>query len=269
MVKALVAQFPALQSMGQGQQAQQPNALQGYTWPGVTFFQGQGQAPFSNLSPFEGAKGSGAESITGGLALGTYGKSSSQQPAGGAQQPFTLGQLNLPSLQLPQAVASQQGAGGEDLGGMTGGAPSSGGTTIGISDILGAGQEALNLFSPGTGTAFDPTGQTKTPAYQEQRAGERVDYSNATGSPSGLPQGLNLGALTSTLTPTQSLPSGTTFSTDMSGYGVTPSSLQTQYSLPSDTTFSMPGAGETLFAPGSPADLGMASPTADWMNAAM
>jgi hypothetical protein len=189
LLDALMAQFPGLAQLGQ--QPQQPSALQGYQWPGQTFFPGQGQQGFGNLSPFEGAKGFGSESITAGLALGNFGKSSSQQSgatAGAAAQPFSLGALSLPSLALPQAVAAQQGGFGEGMGDV--GAPTgepAGGMTIGAGDVLGGAQQAIDLFGGSALGQQTPTPGT-TEALAEQRAGERVDYSNATGSPGGIPQ---------------------------------------------------------------------------------
>ena len=248
LLDALMQQFPGLSQLGQGQQ-QQPNALQGYQWAGPQFFPGQGVGSLGQLSPFEGAKGFGSESITAGLALGNYGKSGSQQtPTGQAAQPFSLGQLSLPSLQLPQQVAAQQGGAGEE---MLGGAPAEaqGGVSINAGDVLGAGQQALDLFSGGSALGQ----QTTTPGYAEQRAGERTDYSNLTGSPSGIPQSI--------LTPPAPLSSflqpgfgaDTTFSMGLpENFGVLSPSAPPQ-SLTPGTTFEMPGAGPTSYAPGGSA----------------
>lgn len=188
LLQSLLAQFPGLEGMRQAPQQQSPSALQGYQWPGITFVPGQGTPQsLGNLSPFEGAKGFGSESITAGLALGNYGKSSSQQSpmSGQAAQPFSLGQLSLPTLSLPQMVAAQQGGYGDGLGeaGATGeGAEGAGGISLNLGDAIGTAQEGLSAFgTPNLGT------QTTTPGFAEQRAGER-DYSNVTGSPSGIPQ---------------------------------------------------------------------------------
>lgn len=263
LYKALMSAFPGLQGLG-GQQGQ-PSTLQslGYQGMGPQFFQGQGSGSFQNLSPFEGAKGFGSESITGGLASGTLGKSQSQQAPTGS------GLLSLPQLQLPQAVAAQQGAYGQlDAGAGAGGGEPQGGITIGAGDVLGAGQQLYDLFGGGSTLGT----QTQTPGYQAYRQGERTDYSGATGSPGGLPQslqGLNLGALNSTLVLQQSLPQGTTFSPIGDQSLLTaPGALPTQYSLPSDATFSMPGAGETMTAPGGSAQtaLGQPAPQGDLLG---
>lgn len=185
LVEALKQQFPQL---AQTQQA--PDPLAGYQWPGINFGSGQTSNNFSNLSPFEGAKGFGSESITAGLALGNYGKSSSQgssTPAGSTAQPFSLGTLSLPTLALPQQVAATQGGFGADLGGPSAGSGegSGGGVTVSAGDVLDAGQNLKTLFgSP----PEQPSGNPESQALQAQRAGERVDYSSATGSPGGIPQ---------------------------------------------------------------------------------
>ena len=264
LIQQLMAQFPGLQGMTQA--PQQPNALQGYQWAGPQFFPGQGQGGFGNLSPFEGAKGFGSESITAGLALGNYGKSSSQQPsqpAGAVAQPFSLGALSLPTFSLPQQVAAQQGGFGEgDTGAPMGGqGEPSGGMTISAGDVLGGADALSGMFSPDLGT------QPTTPGLAEQRAGERTDYSNATGSPGGIPQGtgaLNPGSLSSFLQP--GLSAGTTFSMGApENFGVlNPSPAQT---LAPGTTFEMPGSGPTSFAPGGSAQTALGAGPTDWMGA--
>jgi len=174
IIEALLAQFPGLQGL-RGQQQGPPTTLQtlGYQSQGPEFFQGQGQNAFS-LSPFESASGVSPESITGGLAQGTFGKSASQSPLG--TPPSQPSALSLPSLQLPMAqTAAIQGGfgGGEMVGGQE---PGGGGFTVSAGDVLDAGQSIAGLFSPGTGTAFDPGQQMQQPAVQEQRAGERQTF---------------------------------------------------------------------------------------------
>ena len=114
IMQALLAQFPGLEGLrGQAGSQQQPRTLAslGYQWPGAQVYQGQGQNAFT-LSPFEGVSGVSPESITGGLAQGTFGRSASISPLGTPAQSSSL--LSLPSLQLPmaQAAAMQGGFGG-------------------------------------------------------------------------------------------------------------------------------------------------------------
>src|SRR3990167_5124533 len=249
--KALLAQFPGLESLGQQQGQQPPRTLQGlgYQWPGVQLYQGQGAGSFQ-LSPFESAGGVSPESITGGLAQGTFGKSGSQSPLGTSQQQGSS-LLSLPSLSLPMAqVAATQGGYGEGgMGDTTAPAEGSGGFTIGAGDVLGAGETIAGLFSPGTGTAFDPGQQTQPPAYQDYRAGER-DLSTLGGS--FLQNALSPPApLSSFLNPINT--SGMTFSAGapenfgVLNYGQTPTQT-----LAPGTTFEMPG-GTTMSAPGGSA----------------
>lgn len=250
LVDALMQQFPGLASLGpQAQQA--PNPLQAYQYPGPQFFPGQG-APnsFGNLSPFEGAKGMGSESITAGLALGNYGKSQSQTPMGSTAQPFSLGQLNLPSLQLPQQVAAAQGGGDELTGGAIGAGAPQGGVTIGANDVLGGVNQAIDML-PGSNLG----NQTTTPGFAEQRAGERTDYSNLTGSPSGIPQTIPQFSLSPAQT---GAPAGfgadTSFSVGNQTPPLAPGGFQpTSFTLPEsgDVSMSAPG-GSAQFALGQP-----------------
>lgn len=182
VVQALMKQFP---SLAQGQQtAPTTLATLGYQSPGVQLFSGQGTGSFGNaLSPFEGAGGVSPESITGGLAMGSFGKSSSQQPVGGG----TFGNLSLPSLSLPMAqVASAQAsaAGNEGLGGgdtSASSAPAGNSGGVGLGDLTGAAGKAIDLFGAGSlGTQSDLQGSSPQ-AYQQQRAGER-DLSTLGGS---------------------------------------------------------------------------------------
>ena len=259
LIQQLMAQFPGLQGMSQ--QPQQPNALQGYQWAGPQFFPGQGQGSLGNLSPFEGAKGFGSESITAGLALGNYGKSSSQSagaPAGAASQPFSLGALSLPNFSLPQQVAAQQGGFGEgaDTGAPMGGqGEPSGGMTISAGDVAKGADVLSGLFQPDLGT------QPTTPGLAEQRAGERTDYSNATGSPSGIPQLSQFGGILSA--PTSAPPGfdSATFSMpDGSTNPLAPGGFQ-------PTSFEMPGGSPTSFAPGGSAQTALGAGPTDWMGA--
>ncbi len=180
LVKALQAQFPSLAPQDQGAPTLQS---MGYSFPGVQLYQGQGTGNFASLSPFESAGGASPESITGGLAMGTFGKSSSQTPAGQPTQ--GLGSLSLPSLNLPMAqVASSQAASGGASGDTGLGAPSTpvGSNGIGLDQIMGGAGQAVNyLTQQGRTTGPQQQGQP-----QSQPTG--VDYSNATGSPGGLPQ---------------------------------------------------------------------------------
>src|SRR3990167_3589486 len=267
--KALLAQFPGLESLGQQQGQQPPRTLQGlgYQWPGVQLYQGQGTGSFQ-LSPFESAGGVSPESITGGLAQGTFGKSGSQSPLGTSQQQGSS-LLSLPSLSLPMAqVAATQGGYGEgDMGGAT--APAEGGgITISAGDVLGAADKIAGYFAPGTGTAFDPGQQTQTPAYQDYRAGER-DLSTLGGSFLGQMLGPGQGAQIpnpfqyAQSFPGQGLSESTTFSAEMpAGWGVT-----NPNTLPAGTTFEMLAGGQspTMSAPGGSAAtaLGPAAPQGD------
>jgi hypothetical protein len=76
---------------------------------------------------------------------------------------------------MAQIAATQGGWGGGLEGGEMpmGGAEQPGGFSISAGDVLGGAQNIAGLFSPGTGTAFAPAGETQTPAYQGYRAGER------------------------------------------------------------------------------------------------
>lgn len=239
LLQALLAQFPGLQGLqGQPGGQEQPRSLMslGYQGQGPQLFQGQGTSAFT-LSPFEGAKGFGAESITGGLAQGTFGKSASQTPFGGAPAANQNALLSLPSLTLPmaQVAAAQGGYGGDTMAGSSMGGQEDGGISVSAGDILGAGQDIAGLFAPGTGTAFDPGQQTQQLAYQAQRAGER-DLSTLGGSFLGATSAS--GAFPYVQTPTLS--------------------IEQAMANPSDLTFStMPSGGaapsETMFAPGGPA----------------
>lgn len=184
VVQALMQQFPAL-----GGQSQQPNTLasMGYSFPGVSLYQGQGTGSFGNaLSPFESAGGSSPESITGALATGSLGKSASQSPAGGGGGGF--GNLSLPSLQLPMAqVAASQAASadqGGGLGGDTGMGASAGvGNGSGMGAIGSVGQElAPSIFAgQSTGPTQSSIQGSDQQAFGQQRAGER-DMSTLGGS---------------------------------------------------------------------------------------
>ena len=199
LMQALISQFPGLEGLrGQTAGQQQPRSLGslGYSWGGPTLFAGQGANSFT-LSPFEGAGGVSPESITGGLAAGTFGKSASQQsPFGtqgvGQQQPQGS-LLSLPSLQLPMAQVNAQQGGISDggmMGSGSGGGEDQGGFSVGAGDVLGAGQKALDIFGG------DAQGQqTTTPGFAEQRQGERQDFSAAsTLTPFTIPQGVLSGA---------------------------------------------------------------------------
>ena len=267
--KALLAQFPGLETLTQGAQQQggPPRTLQslGYQWPGPTLYAGQGTGAFQ-LSPFESASGVSPESITGGLAQGTFGKSSSQSPLGTPQQQGSS-LLSLPSLSLPmaQVAATQGGYGESDMSG--GAAPAEGGgITISAGDVLGAGEKIAGLFSPGTGTAFDPGQQTQTQGYQDYRAGER-DLSTLGGSfmQNALSPAASLGSF---LNPIDT--SGMTFSAGApEGFGALNYGATPTQTLAPGTTFEMPGAGPTSFAPGGSAQTalgGVAQPGMDWSS---
>src|SRR3990167_413468 len=265
--KALLAQFPGLESLGQQQGQQPPRTLQGlgYQWPGVQLYQGQGAGSFQ-LSPFESAGGVSPESITGGLAQGTFGKSGSQSPLGTPQQQGSS-LLSLPSLSLPMAqVAATQGGYGEGgMGEATAPAEGGGGFTIGAGDVLGAGETIAGLFNPGTGTAFYPGQQTQTPAYQDYRQGER-DLSTLGGSFLGQMLGPGQSAQIpnpfqyAQSFPGQGLSEGTTFSAEMpAGWVVT-----NPNTLPAGTTFETLGSSPTMTAPGGSAQTALGQPGLDW-----
>ncbi len=260
LIQALMAQFPGLQSLT-GQGGQQPSQnLQGlgYQWAGPSLYPGQGAGAFQ-LSPFESAGGSAPESITGGLAQGTYGKSGTQSPVPNTGQGSSL--LSLPSLSLPMAqVASMQGGyGGGEQFGPSEPAQETGGFTVSAGDVLDVGQQALNLFG---GTNLGT--QTTTPGYAEQRAGERADYtggrdlSTLGGSFLGGLQGSQLLAPSAPIGGFLGLPQDTTFSTLQGGDLLT--SPSSQFSMAPGTTFSMPDAGETMMAPGGSAQTAFGQP---------
>ena len=259
LMQALLSQFPGLEGLrGQGGgQGQPPKSLGslGYQWGGPTLYSGQGQNSFS-LSPFEGAGGSSPESITAGLASGTFGKSASQQSPFGGQafgQQSQGSLLSLPSLSLPmaQVAASQGGFSGDMMGsGADSGADAGGGgMSIGAGDILGGAQNVLNMFG---GDALGQ--QTMTPgtteAMAQQRAGER-DMTNLGGSfaqPNALSSLLAQPAPISSFLQAPDL-SGSTFSMGApANFGVM--SPQPTQTLTPGTTFEMPGEGTTMLAPG-------------------
>jgi hypothetical protein len=144
ITQAILSRFPQLRS----QPSSGGNALQGYQWSGTDF--GQGQGGIGSVSMFEGAKGGQSESITGGLALGTLGKSSSQVAPGGAPlgtiPAFPQPQLaDLGSPQMTQFEESQPG--GEQ----------SGGGSVNLGALVDAGTGIFNW-------AQTPTAQPQQPA---------------------------------------------------------------------------------------------------------
>lgn len=274
VVQQLVAQFPGLQSMGQGQGAGQSLASLGYSYPGPQLFSGQGTGSLQ-LSPFESAGGASPESITGGLAMGTFGKSSSQQPAGGGSAGF--GNLSLPSLQLPMAqVASSQAADSGDTGGLgsTAGAPSAGSGLGALGSVADTGGSILN-FLTGQGQTTGP----QTPGMPQQRADERVDYSNATGSPGGIPQlpSINTAAGNAPFnTPLPSFDMSQAEFLNMGNQHMPPlqlSPLQGGDLLTAPTsntplTSNMPTGDTTMTAPGGSAQFSLGGPDANYFGAA-
>ncbi len=271
LMKALMAQYPGLQTLTadaqRGQQEARTLGTLGYQGLGPQFYPNQGQSSF-NLSPFESASGVSPESITGGLAMGTFGRSSSQTPMIGA--PATAGTLSLPSLQLPMAQVNAL-QGGMDTVESFGGAQQQPGVTISAGDVLGAGEQIAGLFSPGTGTAFDPGQEMQQPAVQQQRAGER-DLSTLGGSfmaPSGpgvtgAEESLFMGggALLPALAPSPAatIPPGTPGAIPTFGFGENPASATGGSPFSGfDASFGALDAGEAMAAPGGSAATALGS----------
>ncbi len=258
LLQGLMAAFPGLAQLQSqpGQQGAQSLASLGYQGQGPTLFQGQGVSPFT-LSPFEGVSGVSPESITSGLAAGTFGKSASQSPLSNTGQQAG-GLLSLPSLQLPMAqVAATQGGygGGEEFTPTGGGETGQGGFTVTAGDVLGAGKQALNLF-PGTS---DLGNQTTTPGYAEQRAGER-DLTTLGGSflPSNLPQSTPGDLLTSQFTQGQGPTTLPNLQNLIAPFpSSTPGDVLTNQWMQGQGSTELPnlqqlieGGGPTMFAPG-------------------